>query len=309
MTLRHLKIFVMVVEMGKMSAAAKKLYITQPTVSQAIKELEKHYGVLLFERIGKKLYITDAGRQLLSQAHLVLHQYTEMEESMANQWNKEILRVGSTITIGSCLLPPVIHQLHQEYSNLKTFGYVNNTERIEEKILRAELDIAIVEGTIKSKEINCFPIMKDELVIACGAGHPFSQKKNITDLDLHDQFFVMREKGSGTRELFEKYLYEKSISFEISWEVTSSESIKEVLKINEGISAISIRLIEKELRSGELCAFTNEKKEWQRDFLIIYHKHKHIGRGMKALIDLLRNFDGGLDLTRLNLGTLISNED
>lgn len=108
MTIRHLTIFVAVADQGSMSAAAASLYLSQPTVSQAIRELEKHYNGLLFERLGKKLYLTERGRLLLSQARSLIQQFRQIEELMLNQGQSQILKLGSTITVGTCITPFLI---------------------------------------------------------------------------------------------------------------------------------------------------------------------------------------------------------
>ena len=116
MTLRHLNIFVAVADYGSMSAAAAHLYLSQPTVSQAIRELEKHYNGLLFERLGKKLYLTERGKLLLPRARELVHQFEETEELMLNQGQSSTLKLGSTITVGTCLTPFLIPELKKSPS-------------------------------------------------------------------------------------------------------------------------------------------------------------------------------------------------
>ena len=108
MTLRHLTIFLTVAQQGSMSGAARALYLSQPTVSQAIGELEKHYNGLLFERLGKKLYLTDRGKLLLPHAEQLVQQFRQVEELMLNQGQSSTLKLGSTITVGTCLTPSVV---------------------------------------------------------------------------------------------------------------------------------------------------------------------------------------------------------
>ena len=115
MTIRHLRIFIEVVKNGNMSAAASKLFISQPTVSQAIRELEEHYGVLLFDRLNRRLYITDAGKRLFSYAKSVVKQFDDLEERMLNINKKGRIKIGSTITIGECLLSDVLLDLQTKY--------------------------------------------------------------------------------------------------------------------------------------------------------------------------------------------------
>lgn len=164
MTIRHLKIFLTVAETGKMSMAAEQLYITQPSVSQAIRELEDHYQVLLFERLSKKLYITEDGKKLYVTAKQLVTQFESLEESMRKENRREKIRIGGTVTLGSGLLSKVVRDLRGERPELDIYSYMNNTQIIEQKLLSMELDVGIVEGRVKSRDLVSIPLIDDMLV-------------------------------------------------------------------------------------------------------------------------------------------------
>ena len=124
MTIRHLKIFLAVAESGKMSLAAEQLFITQPSVSQAIRELEEHYQTLLFERLSKKLYITEDGKKLYVTAKQLVTQFESLEESMQKENRREKLRIGGTITLGSGILSRVVRDLRAEQPDLDIYSYM-----------------------------------------------------------------------------------------------------------------------------------------------------------------------------------------
>lgn len=128
MTIRHLTVFAAVAEQGSMSAAAKHLYLSQPTVSQAIRELEAHYNGLLFERLGKKLYLTERGKLLLPHAREMIRQFQQLEELMQNQGQSSTLKLGSTLTVGTCLTPSIILDL-QKKSQTLTFTPLSPTRK------------------------------------------------------------------------------------------------------------------------------------------------------------------------------------
>ena len=130
MTIRHLKIFLTVAETGKMSMAAEQLYITQPSVSQAVRELEDHYQILLFERLSKKLYITEDGKKLYVTAKQLVTQFENLEESMRKENRREKIRIGGTVTLGSGLLSKVVRDLRGERPDLDIYSYMNNTKII-----------------------------------------------------------------------------------------------------------------------------------------------------------------------------------
>lgn len=132
MTIRYLTIFLAVAEYGTMSAAAKHLYLSQPTVSQAIREMEQHYHGLLFERFGKKLYLTERGKLLLSHARDLVSRFEQLDELMLNQGQNERFRLGTTLTVGTCLAPALIGELEQSLTGLEVYSFVSNTHEIEE---------------------------------------------------------------------------------------------------------------------------------------------------------------------------------
>ena len=160
MTIRHLKIFIAVAETGSMSAAANRLYLTQPTVSQAVRDLETHYQVQLFERLHKKLFITEQGQQLLDMARMAVGNFDSLELSMQRFQERLSFRIGASLTVGTCLMSSVISDMENSCPKMDIYSFVSNTEEIEQKLLRRELDAAVVEGTIESPVWPPFPSWK-----------------------------------------------------------------------------------------------------------------------------------------------------
>lgn len=305
MTIRHLKIFITVADTGKMSAAADKLYISQPSVSQAIRELEEHYRCLLFERLSKKLYITPAGRRLYSYAKPVVSQFDMIEESMALESRIERLRIGGTITIGSSILSYIVRDLKNSCPDIQLYSYVNNTRIIEKKILDMDLDVAIVEGTVKHPDLVSVPMIHDMLVLACSAEHPFAGRSSISVKDLNGQDFVMRESGSGTRELFEDFLSRHSLNIQMSFEENTPDAIRNAVKINNCLAVVSIRLLEQDIKNKEIYVFTSSNHEWNRLFSFVYHKDKYISQPILQLQKIVKTYDNIDYLHSLTGGTLL----
>lgn len=307
MTIRHLRIFVMVADCGTMSLAAEKMFLSQPTVSQAIRELEEHYGGLLFERLSKHLYITDLGDKLLGYAREVLRQFDYLEEQMLSKKQMKLLRVGTSMTVGTCLLPDMVQRFKQMQEDVDIFACVNNTKVIEQKLMEAELDVALVEGQVKSPDLVVRPMIEDELVLVCAKNHPFAGMKRLYFCQLENQKFVMREKGSGTRELFEKDLEKHRVKVNVAWEVVGTEAIKHAIIKDNCLSVIAYRLVEEEVSSGEMYLFREENNRWKRSFDLVYHKDKFINEGILSFIDCLRFYGskegiGGLQMGRLSEG-------
>lgn len=290
MTIRHLRIFVEVADTGKMSTAAEHCYLSQPTVSQAIKELEEHYQVKLFERLSKKLFITEEGKMLLNYARQVLRQFDELESSLLLKGRKRRLRLGASVTVGNCLLPGIVENLKEKRPETEIYTCVNNTAFLEEELLRAELDVGVIEGRIQSPELISIPIVKDYLVLACGKRHPFYEKEELELSELEGQPFIMREGGSGTRELFENFLEKRHVGITVCGDYASSEAMKESVMKNGCLAVISIRLLMNEIENGNIKAFRSDHAEWDRSFKLVYHKDKFISEDIQVLENILHTY-------------------
>ncbi len=308
MTIRHLKLFIAVAETGKMSAAAARYFISQPTVSQAIKELEEHYGVLLFERMMKRLYITEAGKQLLAYARVTVRQFDELDKHMFEVGHAESLRIGATITVGSCLLPRLLNRFAAVRPGVETFACMNNTKAIEEQLLEAKLDLGLVEGRVQSPDLVNLPMVKDYLVLVCAPGHRLAGRRRISIKELENEPFAMREAGSGTRELFEQYMQASGVKLKIGWEATCPEVIKKAVLENNCLAVMSAQLVAEEVKNGRMHAIRNKEQAWDRTFNIVYYKNKYLSGSMRAFIDLLREGDTDDVLQGLPVGMLVNEE-
>lgn len=272
MTIRHLKIFIAVAETGSMSAAANRLYLTQPTVSQAIRDLEDHYCVQLFERLHKKLFITEEGQQLLNLALMTVGNFDNLELSMQRFQERIPLRIGSSLTAGTCLMSKVISDMEAEYPQMDIYSFVNNTAEIEQKLLRRELDVAVVEGIIESPKLISIPIVEDSLVLVCGKNHEFYQKEIVYASELEGRKFAIREKGSGTRKLFEQYLSSHNIHIQTAWEANCPRTIMNAVIYNNALAVMSQRLVKHECMDRSVKIFRYETGEWDRHFKLVYLK-------------------------------------
>lgn len=272
MTIRHLKIFIAVAETGSMSAAANRLYLTQPTVSQAIRDLEEHYQVPLFERLHKKLFITEEGRQLLNLALMTVSNFDNLDLSMQRFRERLPFRIGSSLTVGTCLTSKVISDMERDYPNMDIYSYVSNTADIEQKLLRRELDAAVVEGIIESPELTTIPIVEDSLVLVCGKNHDFYHKDVVYASELEGRRFAIREKGSGTRKLFEQYLSTHNIHIQIAWEAHCPRTIMNAVIYNNALAVMPQRLVKHECIHQAVKVFRYETGEWDRYFKLVYLK-------------------------------------
>lgn len=299
MTIRHLRIFETVAREGKMGAAAKSLFISQPSVSQAIKEIEEYYGVKLFERLAKKLYITENGKMLLQYSRHILESFDEMEMSLKRSADKVKLRVGATITVGSYLLEPIITEFEKQNSLVKVKVVVNNTQILQEMLLDSELDIGIIEGEMTSSELIREVICEDELVMAVSKEHSLygivDKYKGISGTsigqvkisDLEGINLISREAGSGIRSSFEEVLKRNNVHMPIKWECTNTETIKAAVIAGQGVAVFSKRSIEKEVIEKKLHIVDIEDISLSRQICVVYHKDKFRSKQLTAFLELL----------------------
>lgn len=285
MTVRHLKIFITVVDCGKMREAANRLYISQPSVSQAIQELENHYGIKLFERLSQKLYITEQGKKLLPYARHIVDSFENMDLMMKNTSERPRLRIGGSVSVGTFLLNHIIDEIEKEVQQIDIDVVVNNTETIEEKVKNSQLDVAIVEGMVTSKELVTVPIYEDELVIIVGKGHELFDVSRITLDELEKQILISREEGSVSRNQYEQLLIQKGCQIKRKWSCTSTEAIKQTVIRGRGLAIISNMLIGRELQEGKLRILSVEHIKVSRAINLIYHKDKFISTLMKQFIE------------------------
>ena len=288
MTIRNLEIFIKVADLGNMTSAARSLYIAQPTVSQAISELESHYGIKLFDRLAKRLYITESGKQLLSYARHIIALDEEMELAMKDPEKSGMLKVGASLTIGAELMPKLASGFQEKHRELRIHAVVRNTADIENLILSNDIDFALVEGIIHSKNIIAEPFMDDELALVCGKSHALCGIRSVTLEELLRYDFVVREQGSGTRELFESAMISKNAAWNISWECSGSDSIKSAAAGGLGIGVISRLLVEREIEVGELVVLNVPGLDLKRKFSIAYHRNKYITDTMKEFFSMVR---------------------
>lgn len=288
MTIRHLRIFVAVCQCGSITAAARELYIAQPSVSLAIGELERHYKARLFDRISRKLRITEAGKRLYDYASNLVSLYGEMEERMAGQSLGGSLYIGSSITIGSRLLPGMVKRFREKNPQVTVRARVDNSDNIERLVIEGELDAGLIEGVAHQPQLQAEVFLDDELVLLCGEGHPLWDRGEAAPEELPQYAFIAREKGSGTRELFDSALLTRELVVKPEWESISTHAILEAVSENLGISALPYRLAEPYLEKGRLRRVRIAGMDLKRKFYMITHKNKYLTAEAQRFMDEAR---------------------
>lgn len=210
-------------------------------------------------------------------ALMTVGNFDNLELSMRRFQERMPLRVGSSLTVGTCLMSSVISDLERSHPEMDIYSFVSNTEEIEQKLLRRELDVAVVEGIIESPELICVPIVEDSLVLVCGKTHEFYQKDTVYASELEGRKFAMREKGSGTRKLFEQYLSAHDIHIQTVWEANCPRTIMNAVIYNNVLAVISQRLVKHECMHRAVKVFRYETGEWDRHFKLVYRMQEAAG--------------------------------
>ncbi len=284
LTLRHFQIFVAVCDAMNMTAAANSLFISQSAVSQAISELEGHYEVRLFERLSRKLYLTQAGEKLLGYARHIIRMSKDAESEMRALNQNGVIRIGASVTIGASILPKLIAAMNNENPGLSVEVTEDNTTQIEKLILSDRLDLGLVEGEITMSDIISKPFAEDTLVLICGKNHHFSERFSVEPLELEKENFILREVGSGTRKTFEDVMSENNLVWTSTWTCNNADTIKMAVAEGLGVSVISQRSVCREIESGILHSVSINGLFFKRRFKLVYHKNKYLTEAMKYFI-------------------------
>lgn len=291
MTKRHLEIFSAVVELGKMNEAAKRLYITQSSVSQAIAEIEKEFDVLLFERRSRSLFLTETGKNFYAYVRRALDLQSEMESYLRTCSARRKVRIGATITVGTCVISPMITALKEKIPAVQAEVCVANTHILEEKLLCNELDVGLVEGRIRQTCFRVEPAIPDTMVVICAKRHPFYGRERISMHELANEPLILREKGSGTRAHLENQMYALRLPVNVVWECCNTQAILRGVIDGHGVSVLSMRLVADYIARGELWACSVEDADLSRSFDLVLHRDKVISPEIQAFWDICHEFD------------------
>lgn len=287
MTLRHLRIFVAVFQNSSVTRAARELHLAQPSVSFALRELEGYYGIRLFDRIGRGIVPTEAGKEFYSYAVHITGLFGEMEQKMRNWDTMGVLRVGSSITIGTHILPGLIRSCRRLYPDLTVEARVNQSAYIERCILDNSIDIGLIETFPSHPDIAAEPFMEDEMCAIAAPFHPLAQETGLTPARLAGYPLLMREKGSAGREILDAWFALEHLSVRPLWESSSTQAIVKAVSEGLGIAVLPYLLVEKDIREGQVSRLFLEHPP-RRTFNLIYHKNKYLTENMLSFLELCR---------------------
>lgn len=290
MTLEQLRIFVAVAEREHMTRASEALHLTQSAVSAAIAALEARYAVALFHRVGRRIELTEPGRLFLDEARAVLARAHAAEVALGDYAGlaRGTLSVQASQTIASYWLPAHLVRFRAAHPGIAVDLTIGNTAQVARAVADGAAELGFVEGTISEPMLVAEPVGRDRMVLVVGAGHPWAGRERIEPQELLESGWVMREPGSGTRQVFEEALAARGVApnrLEVALELPSNEAVRAAVEAGAGATAISEFAAEPGLRSGALRQIGFELPE--RPFFVLRHRERSPGRAATALLGLI----------------------
>lgn len=255
---RALEVFLMVARHLSFSDAARELHLSQPAVSQQIRRLEAELSTRLFDRTSRRVHMTPAGAALLGRANDLLREHAEARRAVRSAAVEVAggLSIAASLTIGGYLLPPVLAQLAQRAPALRIRVRIENTQEVAESLLAGRADLGFVEGDVVARGLTLTRVREDELVVITAATHRFAGSETIQLGDLAKEAFVLREPGSGTRQVAERHLESAGLDpkeLRVVAELSSIDAVKTAVAASLGVSIISKTAVVEGVASGLSC--------------------------------------------------------
>ncbi len=290
-----LKVFCTVAETKSFSKTSEIIHLTQPAVSLQIQALEEIYETRLFDRSSNTVTLTPAGEILYNYAKDILSLYASAEKELGTLTRvvKGGITIGASSTIGNYVLPRVIVDFRKKYPKIRAHLLVGNTRRIVEFLNEGTIDLGLVEGEVSRQKITVEKLLSDELVLIMSPKNALAKRANIRISDIVKEPFILREEGSGTRQVLEKYLAKHGIypqNMKISLVLGSTESIKQAVEDGAGVSIVSRWAARKESRYGSLKIATFMEDRFLRDFTLIYTKNIFSSHIFVEFMNFLKNY-------------------
>ncbi|MDQ8934981.1 LysR family transcriptional regulator GigC [Acinetobacter rudis] len=285
MTLRQLSVFVAVAQEGTVTKASDAVRLTQSAASMALADLEDGLGAPLFDRLGKRLQLNDLGRFLLPQALEILGRSEAFEQAAKGELQNIDLRIGATLTISDYLMPNLLAAFIQRQPQAQLQLQVGNTRQIIEAVNQFQLDVALIEGSCHLPQLQSIHWRDDELAVCCAPNHPLAQLDRALQVKDFDQIdWILREEGSGTREVFDHAIVKDLPNCKIRLTLGHNEAILKIVAGGMGLSCISKLAIEPLQAKGELVILDTPFWVLTRPLYLLTHRQKYQGPGLKAFM-------------------------
>lgn len=288
-TLRQLEVFEAIARLGSFTRAAEELHLTQPTVSMQIKKLTDAVGLPLFEQVGKKVYLTDAGKALQQFSREIFDQFARFETLLADLKGVKQGRLRlAVITTAKYFIPRLLGPFCRQYPGIDVAMKVSNRERILERLANNEDDLYILGQAPEESHVIAEPFLPNPLIVLAPADHPLARQKNIPLQRLAEEPFLLREAGSGTRIALEQLFAQHSLKMKVRMELGSNEAIKQAVVGGLGISVLSRHTLTPDMPTDQLAVLDVQGFPIERHWFVTYPKGKQLSVVAKVFVDYLR---------------------
>jgi len=287
MDIRDLQVFLAVSTRLNFTRAGEDVHLSQPSVSVRMRQLEEKLGVKLFEQLGKRVALTEAGQLLVPYATRVIAAMRDARDAIDGLQGLErgALRIGASTTPGMYVIPRTIAHFKRRYPKIEVHLAVKDTRQIEEGVIRNEFDFGFVGGHLAGDEVDVVPWITDRIILIAPLGHRLGGKRIVKPQDLANEKFIFREQGSATRAVVATHLRKCHIEVEAVMEMANPESVKKAVQNGLGVAFISAFAVETELKAKTLVALKIRNLEIRRELKIVYRKDKHLSQAAKAFLD------------------------
>jgi DNA-binding transcriptional LysR family regulator len=301
LTIRQLKVFEAVATHLSFTKAAEELYLSQPAVSMQIKQLEESIGLPLFEKLGKKIHLTEAGRELHHYGRSIFRQLDEMEEVLESLkgLNRGRLDIAVASTI-NYFAPRALGAFSRRYPGIRLSLEVTNRKSLMRMLDQNEKDLVLMGQPPKDLDLEAEPFMDNPLVVIAPPGHPLTSQKKITFTEFSREKILMRESGSGTRLAMERLFEEQGAEINKGMQMTRNEAIKLGVRAGLGLGVVSRHTIELEVETGRLIILDVDGFPVQRKWFVVHRKGKRLSPSAQAFRDFL--LESGIENLLLERG-------
>ncbi|HYP66787.1 MAG TPA: LysR substrate-binding domain-containing protein [Thiobacillaceae bacterium] len=297
-TFRQFEVFEAIARLGSFTRAAEELHLTQPTVSMQIKKLTEAVGLPLFEQLGKRIHLTDAGHTLLATCREISEQLSRFEMTVSDMkgMKKGRLRLA-VVTTAKYFAPRLLGQFCQEYPGIDVALKVTNRERVLERLLENQDDLYITGQPPEELDVESQPFLENPLVVLAPNGHPLAGKKRIPLKRLAQEPFLMREPGSGTRQALERLLTKHRLKVNVRMELGSNEAIKQAIAGGLGISVLSRHTLALDASTSQIVILDVEHFPIRRHWYVSWPRGKQLSVVARTFLEHLQK--AGTDIAAL----------
>ncbi|MDG2048373.1 MAG: LysR family transcriptional regulator [Halioglobus sp.] len=285
-SLRQLEVFVATARYETITRAAETLAMSQSAASGALKELESQFDMKLFDRLGKRLQLSELGQQLRPQVESLLEQSRSLEQALTGEDAFGRLEIGATLTIGNYIAVNMIADFRHQNTKSDIVLRVANTETIAKQVAGFELDMGLIEGELQHPDLEIIHWRRDELVVFAAPNHPLSKRKALSDQNLLALPWIVREQGSGTRQTFDRAMQGILTDLHIGMELQHTEGIKRAVEAGLGVGCLSQICLADAFKRGSLVPLQVPGRDFRREWYLITHRDKFHSAALKRWLSL-----------------------